>query len=316
MNFTTKIPLVKSNNPINYNSKIVSLGSCFAQNMAEKFEYFKFQNVVNPFGIIFNVVSIEKLIFRSIHKHYFTEKDIFFHNESWHCYEVHSELSNPNAEEFIKKLKELIDLTNNQITKSTHIIITLGTAWIYRNIETNEIVANCHKVPQKQFTKELLSIEMIQQSLQNIITLITGVNKEAKFIFTVSPVRHIKDGFAENTLSKSYLISAIHKIIHYQLSIVNYFPSFEIMMDELRDYRFYAEDMLHPNQTAIDYIWIQFFENYIDEKEFTPMQQVCDIQKGLNHKPFNSESDSHQDFLSKLRDKITKLVVIYPFMKF
>ena len=316
MNFTTKIPLVKSNNPINYNSKIVSLGSCFAENMADKFEYFKFQNTVNPFGIIFNVVSIEKLIFRSIHKQCFTKKDIFFYNESWHCYEVHSEVSNPNKEEFLENLNELIDSTNKKITESTHIIITLGTAWVYKNIETNKIVANCHKVPQKQFTKELLSIETIQESLQNIITLVTEVNKEAKFILTVSPVRHIKDGFAENTLSKSHLISALQQIVNYQLSIVNYFPSFEIMMDELRDYRFYAEDMLHPNQTAIDYIWIRFFEHYVDEKEFATMQQVCDIQKGLHHKPFNSESDSHQEFLSKIRDKITKLVVIYPFMKF
>ncbi len=284
--------------------------------MAEKFEYFKFQNVVNPFGIIFNVVSIEKLIFRSIHKQYFTEKDIFFHHESWHCYEVHSEMSKGNKEDFLATLNELIDSTNNQITKAIHFTITLGTAWVYRNIETKEIVANCHKVPQKQFVKELLSIETIQQSLQNIITLITEANKEAKFVFTVSPVRHIKDGFAENTLSKSYLISAIHSIVTLSLSKCNYFPSYEIMMDELRDYRFYAEDMLHPNQTAIDYIWIRFFENYIDEKEFATMQQVCDIQKGLHHKPFNPKSDSHQEFLSKLQDKITKLVVIYPFMKF
>ncbi|EKT3966384.1 GSCFA domain-containing protein [Flavobacterium psychrophilum] len=316
MQFTTPIAIAKSNHLINYNSKIVSLGSCFAENMAKKFEYFKFQNTVNPFGIIFNAVAIEKLIFRSIHKHYFTEAAIFFHNQSWHCYEVHSELSNPNKEEFLKTLNELIDSTHVQITQATHFIITLGTAWVYRDIGTNEIVANCHKVPQKQFTKELLPIETINKSLQKIVTLITEINKEAKFIFTVSPVRHIKDGFAENTLSKSHLISAIHKVANCQLSIINYFPSFEIMIDELRDYRFYTEDMLHPNQTAINYIWIRFFENYIDSKEFATMQQVCDIQKGLHHKPFHSQSDSHQQFLSKLRDKITKLVVIYPFMKF
>ena len=315
MNFTTKIPLVKSNNPIDYNSKIVYLGSCFAENMAEKFEYFKFDNVVNPFGIIFNVVAIEKLIFRSIRKQYYTEKEIFFHNESWHCYESHSELSNPNKAEFLKNLNQLIDSTNKQITEATHFIITLGTAWVYKNIETNEIVANCHKVPQKQFTKELLSVQTVQESLQSIIALINEVNKEAKFIFTVSPVRHIKDGFVENNLSKAHLISALQTVI-YNLKPVNYFPSYEIMMDELRDYRFYAEDMLHPNQTAIDYIWIRFFENYIDEKEFATMNQVCDIQKGLHHKPFNFESDSHQEFLSKLQDKITKLVALYPFMKF
>ncbi|SFA75900.1 GSCFA family protein [Flavobacterium swingsii] len=316
MQFTTQIPISKSNNPINYNSKIVSLGSCFAENMAEKFEYFKFQNTVNPFGIIFNVVSIEKLIFRGIHKQYFTEKDIFFNNESWHCYEVHSELSNPNAAEFLKTLNQLIDATNIRITEATHFIITLGTAWVYRNIETNEIVANCHKVPQKQFAKELLSIETIQESLQNTIALISGVNKEAKFVLTVSPVRHIKDGFAENTLSKSHLISAIHKIVNHQLSIANYFPSYEIMMDELRDYRFYGEDMLHPNQTAIDYIWIQFFENYIDEKEFATMQEVCDIQKALHHRPFNPNSESHLKFLDNLNQKVNTLVKKYPHFKF
>ena len=315
MQFTTQIPIPKSKHPINYNSKIVSLGSCFAENMAEKFEYFKFQNAVNPFGIIFNVVSIEKLIFRSIHKQHFTEKDIFFHNESWHCYEVHSELSSPNKETFLDNLNTILESTNNQITKSTHIIITLGTSWVYRNIETNEIVANCHKVPQKQFTKELLSVETIQESLQNIISLITEVNKEAKFIFTVSPVRHIKDGFVENTLSKSHLITAIHQIINYQLSIVNYFPSYEIMMDELRDYRFYAEDMLHPNQTAIDYIWIKFFENYVDKKEFALMNQVCEIQRALKHRPFNPNSESHQKFLQNLNQKIDKLAKEFPDLK-
>jgi hypothetical protein len=316
MQFTTQIPVSKSNYPINYNSKIVSLGSCFAENMAEKFEYFKFQNVVNPFGIVFNVVSIEKLIFRSIHKQYFTEKDIFFHHENWHCYEVHSELSNPNAAEFLKTVNQLIDATNTQITEATHFIITLGTAWVYRNIETNQIVANCHKVPQKQFAKELLSIETIQESLQNTIALISGVNKEAKFVFTVSPVRHIKDGFAENTLSKSHLISAIHKIVNHQLFLANYFPSYEIMMDELRDYRFYGEDMLHPNQTAIDYIWIQFFENYIDEKEFATMQEVCDIQKALHHRPFNPNSESHLKFLDNLNQKLNTLVKKYPHFQF
>jgi len=315
MNFTTKISIEKANHPISYNSKIVSLGSCFAENMAEKFEYFKFQNAVNPFGIIFNVVSIEKLVFRSIHKQYFAEKDIFFHNESWHCYEVHSELSSPNKETFLNNLNTILESTNNQITKSTHIIITLGTAWVYRNIETNEIVANCHKVPQKQFTKELLSIETIQESLQNIISLITEVNKEAKFIFTVSPVRHIKDGFVENTLSKSHLITAIHKTVTLSLSKCNYFPSYEIMMDELRDYRFHAEDMLHPNQTAIDYIWIKFFENYEDEKEFGLMNQVCEIQRALKHRPFNPNSESHQKFLLNLNQKIDKLAKEFPDLK-
>lgn len=315
MNFQTQIPIQKSEFPIDYNSKLLSLGSCFAENMAEKLEYFKFENVVNPFGIIFNPVSLEKLLVRSIRKIYFTEKDIFYHNDLWHCFEVHSELSNPNKEKYLTKLNEIIDSTNQQINNSTHIIITLGTSWVYRNIETHEIVANCHKVPQKQFTKELLSIEQIEDSLQIIIAEIHSENPNCKFIFTVSPVRHIKDGFVENNVSKAHLIAALNSSSS-KLPGFNYFPSYEIMMDELRDYRFYAEDMLHPNQTAIDYIWIKFFENYVAEKEFGTMQQVCDIQKALHHKPFNPNSESHQKFLANLNTKIARIKEQLPHIQF
>jgi lysophospholipase L1-like esterase len=315
MNFQTQIPLQKSDFPIDYTSKILSLGSCFAENMAEKLEYFKFENVVNPFGIIFNPVSLEKLILRSIHKNYFTANDIFYHNEAWHCYEVHSELSNPDKSEFLEALNRLIDSTNQQLSNSTHVIVTLGTSWVYRHIESNEIVANCHKVPQKQFVKEILSIAQIEASLQNIISEIQTINPKCNFVFTVSPVRHIKDGFVENTLSKAYLISALHAS-NLQLATSSYFPSYEIMMDVLRDYRFYAEDMLHPNQTAIDYIWIKFFENYVEEKEFSLMNQVCEIQRALKHRPFNSNSESHKKFLENLNQKINTLVNKYPNFQF
>jgi lysophospholipase L1-like esterase len=271
--------------------------------------------VVNPFGIIFNPVSLEKLILRSIHKNYFTANDIFYYNEAWHCYEVHSELSNPDKSEFLEALNRLIDSTNQQLSNSTHVIVTLGTSWVYRHIESNEIVANCHKVPQKQFVKKILSIAQIEASLQNIISEIQTINPKCNFVFTVSPVRHIKDGFVENTLSKAYLISALHAS-NLQLATSSYFPSYEIMMDELRDYRFYAEDMLHPNQTAIDYIWIKFFENYVEEKEFSLMNQVCEIQRALKHRPFNSNSESHKKFLENLNQKINTLVNKYPNFQF
>lgn len=292
------------------------LGSCFAENMGEKFEYFKFQTIVNPFGIIFNPVSLEKLIRRSIEKRKFTENDIFFHNELWHCYDVHSELSNSDKSFFLNSLNELINSTHQQLNDSTHIIITLGTSWVYRNIESNEIVANCHKVSQKQFIKELLTIHQIDESIENIISLVHSVNPNCKFIFTVSPVRHIKDGFIENTLSKAHLISAIHKIINHHPLPNTYFPAYEIMMDELRDYRFYGEDMLHPNQTAIDYIWIQFFQNYISESEFGLMNDICSIQKGLNHQPFNPNTESHQKFIDGLTQKMQLIKNQYPFIKF
>lgn len=341
MNFTTKIPIQKSNFPINYNSKILLLGSCFAENMGEKFDYFKFQLTTNPFGIIFNVISLEKLICRSVENKKFTDKDIFFYNDLWHCYEVHSELSNPDKETFLNHLNSIIELTHRQITSLTHCIITLGTSWVYRNIESNEIVANCHKVPQKEFTKELLSISQTEESIENIISLTHSVNPNCNFIFTVSPVRHIKDGFIENTLSKAHLIAAIHSILYQKFSTsleltttnqkqqnnklspttlhplpISYFPAFEIMMDELRDYRFYAEDMLHPNQTAIDYIWMRFFENYISESVFGLMNDICSIQKGLQHRPFNPNTESHQNFLKNLKTKMTTIEKKLPFISF
>lgn len=238
----------------------------------------------------------------------YSPKKTFFHNDLWHCFEVHSQLSNPNKEEFLSNLNAILELMYQQITSLTHCIITLGTSWVYRNNNSNEIVANCHKVPQKEFTKELVSIEENVKCIQNIISLVHSLNPDCNFIFTVSPVRHIKDGFVENNVSKAHLISAIHTINH-QPSTINYFPSYEIMMDELRDYRFYTEDMLHPSQTAIDYIWIKFFENYINQKEFVTMNQVCEIQRALKHRPFNPNSESHQKFLKNLNQKIFELKI-------
>ncbi|MFV5703824.1 GSCFA domain-containing protein [Flavobacterium sp. XS2P12] len=318
MQFRTQIPIPKSNYPIDYNATIMSLGSCFAVNMAEKLDYFKFQNSCNPVGILFHPLAIEKLIDFAVSGKQFTENDIFFHNERWHCFDVHSDLSNSNKEELLTSLNAIIKSTNQQITESTHFIITYGTSWVYRNIESDSIVANCHKVPQKQFKKELLSVEEIKESIANTLKLIHAVNPNCNIIFTVSPVRHIKDGFVENQWSKANLISAIHDVLnteHCKLS-TKYFPSYEIMMDELRDYRFYAEDMLHPNQVAIDYIWKRFKETSISETAFSMMEEVEGIQKSLSHKPFNPNSESHFKFESKVREKITKLENQYSFMKF
>jgi hypothetical protein len=315
MTFQTSIPIQKSDFLIDYSSKLVSFGSCFAENMGDKFDYFKFSTLTNPFGIIFNPISLEKIILRSIQKKYFTENDIFYHNEAWHCYEVHSELSNPDKAEFLTTLNQLIDTTNVHIEKLTHCFITLGTSWVYKNIESDEIVANCHKVPQKLFTKELLSAADIEASLKRIVSKIQVVNPNCKFIFTISPIRHSKDGFVENNVSKSHLITALYHFLSNTTSSI-YFPSYEIMMDELRDYRFYAEDMLHPNQTAIDYIWMRFSENFINETEFETMQYVSEIQKSLSHRPFNPNSESHLKFQENLKQKINAIVAKYPEMKF
>ncbi|HEY1195612.1 GSCFA domain-containing protein [Flavobacterium sp.] len=318
MQFRTQIPIQKSNVPIDYHSKVLSVGSCFAENMAEKFDYFKFQNETNPFGIIFNPVSIEKLFRRVCHQDLFGEKDVFFHNERWHSFEVHSDLSNSDRQELLETLNKAVTETHKQLKEATHLIITLGTSWIYRSTESNEVVANCHKVPQKQFSKELLSVEVIRESVQNTISLIQTSNPNINFIFTISPVRHIKDGFVENQLSKSHLFSALHNILKSEIYNLKseYFPSYEIMMDELRDYRFYGEDMLHPNQIAIDYIWKLFSENYIAETEFSIMKEVDEIQKSLRHRSFNPESEQHQKFLANLQKKINLLGEKQPQIKF
>ncbi len=315
MNFTTKIPIAKSDAPIDYSSRIVSLGSCFAENMGERLAFFKFQNTTNPFGIIFNPVSIEKIIDRAINLNYFTEDNLFFHNELWHCYEVHSDLSYENKEYFLLNLNQTLKETNQQLTNATHIIITYGTSWVYKLKSFGSVVANCHKVPQNQFDKEILYVEEIEKSIQNTLVLIKKANPNCNVIFTISPVRHLKDGFVENQRSKAHLISALHTSIS-QLPTSMYFPSFEIQMDELRDYRFYAQDMLHPNSVAIDYIWERFCESAIAEEATPIMQEVASIQKGMAHRPFHPQSISHTKFLQNISQKAAQLKAQFPFMNF
>ena len=316
MNLQTKIPLKKqSENLIDYNSNILLLGSCFSENIGEKLNYFKFQNLQNPLGILFHPKAIEALISNAINKKQYSENDIFFQNEQWHCFEAHSKLSNPSKENLINQLNKQLSLTRKQLNSATHVIITLGTAWIYNHIKTKSTVANCHKLPQKEFKKELISVEGVCKSLKNITDLIKSVNTKTSIIFTVSPVRHIKDGFVENTQSKAHLIAAIHQLINKE-SDAYYFPSYEIMMDELRDYRFYKDDMLHPNNLAINYIWEKFQNVWVSNEASKTMDDVDSIQKGLQHKPFNENSEAYQKFLQDLEAKIRRLQSKFPNISF
>lgn len=316
MELQTKLPLQsQQHNQIDYHSKIALFGSCFSEHIANKFEYYKFQKFDNPFGILFHPLAIENLIVNAINEKQYTEKDIFFHNEQWHCYEAHSKLSSISKDDLLKALNTQVKHTNRFLKEASHIVITLGTAWTYRCIKTDSLVANCHKVPQKQFLKELLSIDTIIESLEAMVSLIRSVNSKVIFLFTVSPVRHLKDGFIENTRSKSHLVSAIQQVVDYRNQLY-YFPSYEIMLDELRDYRFYKEDMLHPNALAINYIWKCFQEVWISELVNLTMQDVEQIQKGLQHKPFNPDSEAHQLFLQKLSDSQANLQSSFSHIKF
>lgn len=315
MNFRTNIKLQKERNQIDYNSKLVLIGSCFSENISEKLHYFKFPTFSNPFGILFNPIAIENLITNAINSKKYSEKNTFLLNERWHCFDAHSDISALTQNELIHNLNSAIEQTHQQLKNASHIVITLGTAWVYRFIETDTIVGNCHKVPQKKFLKEMLSVDETLASLQNICILIKDINPTATIIFTVSPVRHLKDGFVENTQSKTHLIAAIHQIITAKNKLF-YFPSFEIMLDDLRDYRFYSTDMIHPNETAINYIWEQFKYVWIDEKTFATLKEVDTIQKGLAHRPFNYSSTQHQQFLETLYDKIAVLEKTIPNIHF
>jgi hypothetical protein len=315
MNLQTKIILKKeTKNRINYNSKLVLLGSCFSKNIGNKLTYFKFQTHQNPFGILFHPKAIENLITNAINEKEYVSKDLIFQDERWHSFDAHSNLSSSNQEILLKKLNSSVQATNKNLKKATHIIITLGTSWVYRSIETGAVVANCHKIPQKKFSKELLSIVEINKSLKTIISLLKSINKDINVLFTVSPIRHLKDGFIENTQSKSHLIAAIHNIV--DCKNVSYFPSYEIMMDELRDYRFYSEDMIHPNKIAINYIWEKFNETWFEENTGSIMKEIELIQKGMAHKPFDKNSEKHQNFLQNLESKKEKIRTQFPFINF
>ncbi len=305
MNFRTNIQLQKEENQIDYASKLLLIGSCFSENISKKLAYCKFDTTSNPFGILFNPKAIETLILNSLNEKIYTEKDVFLLNERWHCFDAHSDLSATDKNELLHNLNLAIKSTNKRLKEATHLIITLGTSWTYRFTETNAIVGNCHKVPQKKFVKELLSVDEISVSLKNICHRISAVNPKATILFTVSPVRHIKDGFVENSLSKAHLISAIHKTLGEVDG--KYFPSYEIMMDDLRDYRFYNSDMIHPNETAIDYIWEHFKHIWLAENTASIMKEVETIQKGLAHKPFNPYSEEYKIFTQTLQSKIHRL---------
>ena len=316
MKLQTQIAIPKElRNPISYDAKIFLLGSCFTENIGNKLSFYKFQSLQNPFGILFHPKAIEQLITNAINEKEYTDDSVFLLNEHWHSFEAHSSMSNSNKETILKNLNAGLQVTNKQLHNASHVCITLGTAWVYRHIESDHIVANCHKVPQKRFLKELLSISEIVVSLEAIVSLIRSVNRKASIIFTVSPVRHLKDGFIENQQSKSHLISAIHQVVDGGRTS-SYFPSYEIMMDELRDYRFYAEDMIHPNKTAIQYIWNRFAEAWISEEAKATMQEVKKVQNGLSHRPFNSKPEAHQLFLARLQDEIKMLQKTHPHITF
>ncbi|MDO1501342.1 GSCFA domain-containing protein [Winogradskyella maritima] len=316
MQLQTKMPLSKQpHHQITYDDKIVLLGSCFSENIGAKFEYFKFQNLINPFGILFHPLAIETLITRAVNLDYYSEEDIHSNEENYFCFDAHSRLNTIEANALVSDLNSRLDQTHQLLKEASYLIITLGTAWVYHHLDTDAVVANCHKVPQKKFSKRLLTVDEISESLDASMALVKSVNPNINFIFTVSPVRHLKDGFVENSQSKAHLVSAVLQTVEPRFKRF-YFPSYELMMDELRDYRFYDSDMIHPNDIAINYIWERFSDIWIADEAHKTMTEVATVQNGLAHRPFNPESEAHNTFLADLEWKKENLSSRHPHIQF
>jgi len=285
MNLQTHIPFRKAEQQMNYHSRVLLLGSCFSENIGEKLKRLQFRTVQNPFGILFHPLAIENVIQRGVQQREYDEEAVFQLNEQWHCFDAHSSLSASSKQQVIAQLNNALMIMHKQLVASSHI-------------------------------KRLLSVQEITHSLENILEQIQGVNKEAQVIFTLSPVRHLKDGFVENQCSKAHLITAVHQTISNNNHKAAYFESYELMMDELRDYRFYKEDMMHPNALAINYIWEKFYEVWIADDAKETVKRVEEIQRDLQHRSFNPSSEQHQRFIKLLHEKISYIKNEYPFMEF
>lgn len=273
---------------VDYNSSMVFLGSCFTENIGIKMQYYGFQTTINPFGIVFNPHILKVLLERSLSGQLFSMEDVTTH----FSYLAHSDLNANSSEQVLQNLNTSGQLLTDQIKTASHVFITLGTAWVYEHIEQQLIVANCHQQPQTLFDKKLLSIEEIKASLEKICELITSSNDKAQVIFTLSPVRHIKDGFTENQRSKARLFEAIQTTV--DLKKASYFPAYEIVMDELRDYRFYGRDMVHLSELGIELVWERFRESVIKETTLPIMKAVEKHRKLVAHRPKNLEAHQKQ----------------------
>ncbi len=296
---------IPSDFSIDYSSKIISLGSCFSENIGGLLVYHKFDILVNPLGILFHSEAIKNLIERAVHQKYYTQEDTIFYNNRWISLEAHSSLSRDSQEALLKDLNKSLDVIYQSLKTATHLFITLGTAWVYTYKKTDKIVANCHKIPQREFDKRLLSIEEITEDINQITSLVKSINPTITIAFSVSPVRHLKDGFIENQRGKAHLLTAIHKSL--ETNDTHYIPAYEIVMDELRDYRFYAEDMVHPNELAIKYIWEKFIHSYMDEKTQLLLNKVNAVQKALEHKPLFPNTPQYEAFKKATEAKIISL---------
>jgi len=312
--FRTEIKHLDSDIRISHSTNLLFMGSCFSKRIGEKLEQYKFPICINPTGVLYNPASIASSLEIIAAEKIFTSDDLQCSDGKWFSWRHHGSFSAEDPEVCLGKINKQIKKAAAFLREIDFICITFGTAWHYILKNTDVTVANCHKQPDQLFERRLLTSEEIVLLLQKTDEVLRKVNPHIRYIFTVSPVRHIKDGFIGNSLSKSILITAAHTLC--AALPAEYFPSYEIMMDDLRDYRFYSEDMVHPNETGVSYIWEYFKNTYLDQETKTVCTDLQPVISGMGHRPADETSDSHRRFQEKILTIIEKLEQKYSFLSF
>jgi len=311
MKLSTKIEGYNSNTSIDYHSKLMLVGSCFSDSIADKLSSHLFEVSSNPFGISYNPVSISNLISAIANQKYFEEDEFIQDKDLWFHYDLHSSFSEIDRSKLANAVNAKIQQAHQQLKEASHLFVTLGTAFAYELIASQQIVANCHKQNANLFEKKLLSTTEIYGSIEQLFQTVKALNPQLQLIFTISPVRHQKDGLIENNRSKAHLRTALFEFLDSHQDC-EYFPSYEILLDELRDYRFYDRDLLHPNSLAIDLIWERFVNLYMNDSCKADMKTALSIFKAESHKAFQPESQEHHEFLKKNDQRKTEFYNKYP----
>lgn len=290
------------------------LGSCFADLMGSRFAYSGFEVLSNPFGTLYQPLSIANLFERAEEGCTYASDDFVLRGELWHTWEQHSSLSDTDPQKLHLAITERLEMTRKTLGKGVTVFVSLGTAWVYKLKSSNKIVANCHKHPGTQFRKELLTVEEIFNSLQTVYRIIKQYNPDSRLVLSVSPVRHSRDGLVENNRSKGRLIEAVHQFIEQQTDVV-YFPAYEFMIDHLRDYRFYATDMVHPSDQATDFIFDAVVDLLMTEPVRIAVREIQEFRKMQAHRPMFTETTEFKNFVLLREKKRNSLLQKYPHVK-
>lgn len=304
--FRTELHPQKPDFSLGLQDPLITVGSCFSEVIGQRLQDAKFQAMANPFGTIFHPSVACQLITKALINRP-PEADTFLQtDERWLSYVLHSSINASSKEALEEKLRALFSAVQQQLLKAKALMLTAGTAFLYVQQQRQLAVANCHKQPQKEFRKELSTVEEVYDQLELLYLALHKANPGLRLILTVSPVRHLKDTLPLNTVSKSVLRLAIHQLCERYPKVI-YFPSYELMMDDLRDYRFYGRDLLHPSEEAEEYIWQKFTDTFLDEEAQRFLKEWQRLRQALQHRPFNPSSAAHQQFIRKTIHKLESL---------